>query len=204
MVTLKSFMTEYIDQNFLEEAGEAGVSVNGEQQDHRVRRCAGTLNWFPVARLLLSFGVSCGDGWGRSCGWAGINPHLSERGQNKDCRYQPLTQIPAALAPQRVKAAVIWSGWGANVCHPAHPYLLLGDDSISSHICRLINTPAGQNRAPPRIDLQMVYTAEGGLCCFSAAVVLFIMGYLCWNSSWPLDKNTSTFVIFRLTVYCYK
>lgn len=44
MVTLKSFMTEYIDQNFLEEAGEAGVGVNGEQQDHQVRRCAETLN----------------------------------------------------------------------------------------------------------------------------------------------------------------
>lgn len=55
-----------------------------------------------------------------------------------------------------------------NVCHPAHPYLLLSDDSIS-HICQLINTPTGQDRAPPRIDLQMVYTAEGGLCCFSAA-----------------------------------
>lgn len=88
-----------------------GVRVNGEQQDLRVCRCAKTLNWFLVAWLLLSFGVSWGDGWGRSCGWAGINPHLSERGQNNDCRYQPLTQIPAALAPQRVKAAVIWSGW---------------------------------------------------------------------------------------------
>lgn len=50
-----------------------------------------------------------------------------------------------------------------NVCHPVHPYLLLSDDSISSHICQLINTPTGQNCAPPRIDLKMVYTAKGGL-----------------------------------------
>lgn len=50
-----------------------------------------------------------------------------------------------------------------DVCHPAHPYQLLSDDSISSHICQLINTPTGQNCAPPQIDLQMVYTAEGGL-----------------------------------------
>lgn len=117
LVTLKSFMTQYIDQNFLEEAGDSFWSVAAAhyrcQCEWRTTGSSGaeTLNWFPAARLLLSFGVSWSDGWGRSCGRAGINPHLSEGGQNNDCRYQPLTQIPAALAAQCVKAAVIWSGW---------------------------------------------------------------------------------------------
>lgn len=35
-----------------------GVGVNGEQQAHRVCRCAETLNGFPVARLLPPFRVS--------------------------------------------------------------------------------------------------------------------------------------------------
>lgn len=112
-----------------------------------------------------------------------------------------LTQIPAGLMLQQAKAwwpLSFGANDGMNVCHRAHHYLPLSSDSITSHICQLINAATSRKKLS-RAELcqttcmytQAMQAEQGRVCavCIVSHEQYVVIQLHCFSNIIPLSAK---------------